>query len=104
MNHLMIYPLIFASLHPGNGSPWPTLLVIDGLDECKGGKHQAEILHALRIALLRFRASLPRLYLLIVSRPEPAITAVFNQELSDITHHIVLDNSYNPNRDIAIFL
>ena len=104
MNHLVVYPLIYASLHPGNGAPWPTLLLIDGLDECNGGKHQAEILRTLRTALLRFKTSLPTLYLLIASRPEPAIAAVFNQELSDITHHIVLDNSYNPNRDIEIFL
>ena len=104
MNHLVIYPLINASLQPVNGSPWPTLLLIDGLDECNDEKHQAEILRTLRTALLQFRYSLPTLYLLIASRPEPAITAVFNQELSDITHHIVLDNSYNPNRDIEIFL
>jgi hypothetical protein len=105
MNHLVVYPLIYASLHPGNGPPWPTLLVIDGLDECDG-KHQAEILRTLRTALLQLRTSLPTpLYLLIASRPEPAIAAVFDsQELSDITHHIVLDNSYSPNRDIATFL
>jgi len=104
MNHLVVYPLIHASrVHPGNDPPWPTLLVIDGLDECNE-KHWAEILRTLRTALLQFRTSLPTLYLLIASRPEPAIAAVFNQELSDITHHIVLDNSYNPNRDIAIFL
>ena len=48
---LVVYPLVHASLHPQSGPPWPTLLVIDGLDECNGGEHQAEILRILRMAL-----------------------------------------------------
>ena len=101
---LVINPLVHASLHPEGGPPWPTLLVIDGLDECNGGERQAEILRILRIALLQLRSSLPTLYLLIASRPEPAIVAVFDDELSDITRRLVLDNSYHPDRDIAVFL
>ena len=95
---------MYASLHPQSGAPWPTLLVIDGLDECNGGEHQAEILRILRMALLELRSSIPTLYLLIASRPEPAIVAVFDYELSDITHRLVLDDTYDPDRDIALFL
>ena len=80
------------------------MLVIDGLDECNGGEHQAEILRILGMALLQLRSSLPTLYLLIASRPEPAIVAVFDKGLSNITHRLVLDDSYNPDRDIAVFL
>ena len=104
MLRLVIYPLVYASLHPQSSAPWPTLLVIDGLDECNGEKHQAEILRMRRMALLKLKSSLPTLYLLIASRPEPAIVSVFDDELSDITHRLVLDDSYHPDRDIALFL
>jgi len=104
MVRLVVYPLVYASLHPESSPPWPTLLVIDGLDECNGGERQAEILRILRMALLQLKSSLPTLYLLIASRPEPAIVAVFDDELSDITHRLVLDNTYHPDRDIAVFL
>ena len=104
MLRLVVYPMVYASLHPESGAPWPTLLVIDGLDECDGGERQAEILRVLRMALLQLRSSLPTLYLLIASRPEPAIVAVFDHELSDITHRLVLDDTYHPDRDIAVFL
>ena len=104
MDHLVVYPLVYASLHPENGSPWPTLLVIDGLDECHGAEHQAEILRTLKRALVQLKSSLPTLCLLIASRPEPAIVTVFSDKLSDITRHIVLDDTYHPDRDIATFL
>ena len=104
MVRLVVYPLVYASLHPESGPPWPTLLVIDGLDECNGGDRQAEILRILRMALLQLKSSLPTLYLLIASRPEPAIVADFDDELSDITHRLVLDNTYYPDHDIAVFL
>ena len=104
MDRLVVYPLVYASLHPESGPPWPTLLVIDGLDECNGGEGQTEVLHVFKRALLQLRSSLPTLHLLIASRPEPAIVAVFDDELSDITHRLVLDDTYHPDRDIAIFL
>ena len=104
MLRLVVYPLVYASLHPESGPPWPTLLVIDGLDECNGGERQAEILRILRMALLQLKSSLPTLYLLIASRREPAIVAVFDDELSDITHRLVLDDTYHPDRDITLFL
>ena len=104
MVRLVVYPLVYASLHPASSPPWPTLLVIDGLDECNGEERQAEILRILRMALLQLKSSLPTLYLLIASRPEPAIAAVFDDELSDITHRLVLDDTYDPDRDITVFL
>jgi len=55
-------------------------------------------------ALLQLKHSLPSLYLLIASRPEPAICQVFEDELNKITYHLVLDDSYDPDRDIATFL
>ena len=104
MKRLVIQPLIRASLREGRSSQWPLLLVIDGLDECSGGKVQADILRMLSNALLQLKHSLPSLYLLIASRPEPAICEVFEDELNEMTYHLVLDDSYDPDRDIATFL
>ena len=104
MELLIVQPLIRASLQGECNSLWPSLLIIDGLDECTGGKVQASLLYMLNQALLQLKSSLPRLYLLISSRPEPAICDVFEDKLSTITHHLVLDDSYNPDRDIATFL
>ena len=104
MKHLVIQPLICASLQAGRISQWPSLLVIDGLDECSGGKVQADILRVLHNALSQLKHSLPSLYLLISSRPEPAICKVFEDELKGMSYHLVLDDSYDPNRDIATFL
>ena len=104
LERLIIQPLVHASLDPQSGTHWPTLLVIDGLDECDGKENQVSILNAFQDALLKLRASLPALYLLIASRPEPAIRQSFEHDLTSRTHHIVLDNTYDPDRDIAVFL
>ncbi|KIJ97666.1 hypothetical protein K443DRAFT_9740 [Laccaria amethystina LaAM-08-1] len=104
MQHLVVEPLVRASLHPENGSPWPSLLVIDGLDECMGATAQRDILLVLKDALRRLEVSLPRLCVLIASRPEPAICEVFTEGLSSMTYHLVLDSHYKPDDDIALYL
>ena len=104
MTRLVVEPLICASLRAGRSSLWPSLLLIDGLDECSDGKVQAAILRMLNEALLQLKHSLPSLCLLIASRPEPAICEVFEDELKETTYHLVLDDSYDPDRDIATFL
>ena len=104
MEHLVIQPSICASLQARTSSQWPSLLVIDGLDECTGGKVQANILRILNDALLQLKHSLISLYLLIASRPEPAICAVFEGDLKQATYRVVLDDKYDPDRDIATFL
>ena len=104
LERLVIQPLVHASLHPQSGTHWPTLLVIDGLDECNGKENHASILSAFKTTLLKLSKSLPALYLLIASRPEPAIRQSFEHDLASKTHHIVLDDSYDPDRDIAVFL
>ena len=103
MQHLVVQPLVLASLHPDHGSPWPSLLVIDGLDECVGATAQRDILLALKDALRRLEVSLPRLCVLIASRPEPAICEVFTG-LSAMTYHLVLDHHYKPDDDVALYL
>ena len=104
LERLIIQPLVHASLDPQSGAHWPTLLVVDGLDECDGEENQVSILNAFKYALLKLRASLPTLYLLLASRPEPAIRQSFEDDFTSITYHIVLNDSYDPDRDIAVFL
>ena len=104
MKHLVIQPLICAFVHEGGSSQWPSLLVIDGLDECRGGKVQANILRMLNKALLGLNRYLPSLHVLIASRPEPAICEVFEDDLNQATYRLVLDERYDPDRDIATFL
>ena len=104
MRRLVVEPMVHASLHPKNGSPWPSLLVIDGLDECMGATAQRDILLVLKDALRRLEVSLPRLCVLISSRPEPAICEVFTEDLSAMTYHLVLDSHYKPDDDIALYL
>ena len=104
MNKLIVQSLVHASLHPESGSDWPSLLVIDGLDECQSGEAQIAILAALKDAINELEHSLPKLYVLIASRPEPIICDAFQNNLEFLFYHITLDNSYQPDQDVARFL
>ncbi|KAF8816531.1 hypothetical protein BYT27DRAFT_7154580 [Phlegmacium glaucopus] len=86
-------------------SPLPQrsyLVIIDGLDECQDKSTQQHILHLLCEAITAY--NLP-LRFLIGSRPESHIRASFDQEvLYTITQRVVLDETFNPGRDIQVFL
>jgi len=86
-------------------SPLPQrsyLVIIDGLDECHGNVIQESILQLLCEAITVHK--LP-LRFLIGSRPESHIRHSFDQEsLYTITQRVVLDESFNPERDIRVFL
>jgi hypothetical protein len=82
---------------------WPRL-IIDGLDECDGPSIQSSIIRLLSDAL---RCIQIPLILLVTSRPEPHILNTFNlliKSKSQLSRHIVLDNSYEPDADIKEFL
>ena len=80
----------------------PYLVIIDGLDECHDMVTQQSILQLLCETITVHK--LP-LRFLIGSRPEPHIRDSFDQEsLYTITHRVVLDETFNPGRDIRIFL
>jgi hypothetical protein len=77
-------------------------VIIDGLDECHDKATQQSILQLLRNASTDHR--LP-LRFLIGSRPEFQIRAIFDEEsLHTITRRVVLDETFNPGRDIEVFL
>ena len=86
-------------------SPLPQrsyLVIIDGLDECRDKTTQRLILRLLCEAITVHK--LP-LRFLIGSRPESHIRTSFDQEsLYTITHRVVLDETFNPGRDIQVFL
>ena len=78
------------------------LVIIDGLDECHDKATQQLILRLLCETITVHK--LP-LRFLIGSRPESHIRDSFDQEsLYTITRRVVLDETFNPGRDIRVFL
>ena len=76
--------------------------IIDGLDECHDKTIQRSILQLLCETITVHK--LP-LRFIIGSRPESHIRDSFDQEsLYKITHRVVLDETFNPGRDIRVFL
>jgi hypothetical protein len=86
-------------------SPLPQrsyLVIVDGLDEFHDKATQQSILRLLCETITVHK--LP-LRFLIGSRPESHIRSSFDQEsLYTITHRVVLDETFNPGRDIRVFL
>ena len=86
-------------------SPLPQctyLVIIDGLDECHDKAIQQSVLQLLCETIAIHK--LP-LRFLIGSRPESHIRDSFDQEsLYTITHRVVLDETFNPGRDIRVLL
>ena len=86
-------------------SPFPQssyLVIIDGLDECRDKATQQSILRLLCEAITVHK--LP-LRFLIGSRPESHIRDSFDQEfLYTVTRRVVIDESFDPGRDIRVFL
>ena len=86
-------------------SPLPQrsyLVIVDGLDECHDKATQQMILRLLSETITVHK--LP-LRFLIGSRPESHIRESFDQEsLYTVTRRVVLDETFNPGRDIRVFL
>jgi hypothetical protein len=99
-------------------SALPNVFIIDGLDEVEAAnsrqagkdphearleneRDQEEILSALLYAAndsnFPFR-------IIITSRPEPIIRGFFSADAVDLTREIFLDEKYNPDADIGLFL
>ena len=80
----------------------PYLVIIDGLDECHDKATQQAILRLLCETITVHK--LP-LRFLIASRPESHIRDSFDQEsLYTVTRRVVLDETFDPGRDIQVFL
>ena len=81
----------------------PRLIILDGLDECRATSAQIQILNALSTAAKHLRIPL---CFLIASRPEQDIRQAFNDQngLGSLSLSIALDDTYQPDDDIWIFL
>ena len=100
IRHLIVDPLKQMLAGPHNPS-FPRFIVIDGLDECSPQESQTNILTAIYTA---FKQDSFPFRVLICSRPEPNICDMFELELADSTHQISLDDKYEPDIDIALYL
>jgi hypothetical protein len=82
----------------------PRLIILDGLDECRTTSAQTHILSALSTAVKHLHIPL---FFLIASRPEQGIREAFNDQthnLGLLSFSIALDDAYQPNKDIQVFL
>jgi hypothetical protein len=81
----------------------PRLIILDGLDECDTSSVQTQILNALSTATKHLRIPL---FFLIASRPEQDIRQSFNDQnsLGSLSFSIALDDTYQPDDDIRVFL
>jgi hypothetical protein len=81
----------------------PRLIILDGLDECRTTSAQTQILNALSTAVKDLHIPL---CFLIASRPEHDIRQAFNDQtgLGSLSFSIALDDTYQPDDDIRVFL
>ena len=81
----------------------PRLIILDGLDECRTTSAHTQILNALSTAVKDLHIPL---CFLIASRPEYDIRQAFNDQngLGSLSFSVALDDSYEPDDDIRIFL
>ncbi|KAJ3535227.1 hypothetical protein NMY22_g6579 [Coprinellus aureogranulatus] len=94
-------------------SPSPLVIVIDGLDECQGSPHhghdsqrskEADQLDILSVLLQALNDPTFPFRILIASRPEPWIRRFFSTSLQGRIAEIFLDDKYEPDKDIELFL
>ena len=81
---------------------YPSVIILDGLDECQGDSIQSGLIKSLATAFLR---SPLRIRILIASRPEIHLQTTFNS--SSIEPHLsrlALSGEYSPDEDIRRFL
>ncbi|KAJ2932132.1 hypothetical protein H1R20_g4964, partial [Candolleomyces eurysporus] len=116
LDQLILEPLRACQNHPERPE-WPKVILIDGLDECEADQYydtarsnaplrskeedQTEILSVLKKAARNpnfpFR-------IVIASRPEHAIKHFFANVANSMTRELFLDEKYNPDADMALFL
>jgi len=82
----------------------PIVIIIDGLDECKGEGMQAHIIRLLGNVFQYPIGGLSRVCFIVTSRPEPWIHNAFDMEpLSIITRPVFLGQTAEANDDIRTF-
>ncbi|KAJ8092067.1 hypothetical protein PM082_024307 [Marasmius tenuissimus] len=96
---------IIRPLFPFRSPDRPTLVIIDGLDECGDSDVQRHLLSILQSAYSSISSAQFPLRFLICSRPESWIREAFDDaQLDRWTRRVVLDDSFHPNDDIRHYL
>jgi hypothetical protein len=81
---------------------FPSLVLIDGLDECLDHDAQTNLIQSLSSSVARYQLPLK---FLIASRPEPHLkSAIRLASERTITSHLQLNNDFEPDKDIRRFL
>ncbi|KAF5334461.1 hypothetical protein D9611_014481 [Ephemerocybe angulata] len=113
---LILRPLLSWRRPIAPPGPIPKVIIIDGLDECQaarlqgsGGsaavrKDEEEQVEVLETLLRLANEPAFPFRIILFSRPEPAIRRFFSHPTTKIFPEIFLDNQYDPDSDIALFL
>ncbi|KAF9476839.1 hypothetical protein BDN70DRAFT_148225 [Pholiota conissans] len=104
LQSLIVDPLkdLSASGFFKNPETCARLILIDGLDECQDPRMQSMVIRVLADTL---RSQKLPLIFLIASRPEQHITITFNStSAAGLWRSLVLDDSFDPEDDIRMFL
>ncbi|KAF5324660.1 hypothetical protein D9611_004160 [Ephemerocybe angulata] len=111
---LILKPLREGRAKDTRDSVLPKVIIIDGLDECgletfvrreRADRSPASEQHVVLFALKQAADDSAFPFRIIVSsRPERVISDFFSEEAKDITAEIFLDDKYDPDSDIALFL
>ncbi|KAF6758747.1 hypothetical protein DFP72DRAFT_845091 [Ephemerocybe angulata] len=111
---LILKPLREGCAKDTRDSVLPKVIIIDGLDECgletfvrreRADRSPASEQHVVLFALKQAADDSAFPFRIIVSsRPERVISDFFSEEAKDITTEIFLDDKYDPDSDIALFL
>ncbi|KAF5328165.1 hypothetical protein D9619_013458 [Psilocybe cf. subviscida] len=102
VNRLIVAPLIAVSTSSSEPSR-SSIIVVDGLDECRK-EHDAQ--RRVVDALIAGLCQIPHhtLKLFITSRPEHNIMPIFNRHREKLLRRMELNHKWNPDDDIRIFL
>jgi len=99
---LIIQPLLLFEKNTETHD-FPRLIIIDGLDECAGQEVQTYIPRAFANAFRKESALTLRI--LFTSRPEQLLKMAFGSQIpSSMVNDLELDQTFNPDQDIHIFL
>ncbi|KAF8872375.1 hypothetical protein BD779DRAFT_1381833, partial [Infundibulicybe gibba] len=95
LDKLIVQPLLTLA-----STSAPTVVIVDGLDECDGDSTQGEIVQL----ILGLEHHLLPILFLISSRPEPVIRRAFESFPRPSLARLPLDKTLYPDRDIHHFL
>ncbi|KAF9008460.1 hypothetical protein BDQ17DRAFT_1349989 [Cyathus striatus] len=103
LQKMVVEPLQRIASDPGGDKlAIPSVIIIDGLDECKDQEIQVEIIKAIVSAQTALsHCPSVNLRFLVLSRPEVKIRKAFSQA---VTRKLVLDERYEPDKDIEAYL